>query len=192
MSKKNDGFSTDVARETHSIMLQCEQLRSIAKVGSATLSPHIVKAINEAAVTIEKLLLNPRDTSHLNKPVIKPLVEENKPTPLPKNQSEFEPNKPFDIKDVKWAETTLRKGTKTPKICRDMFISECMGTYHLVVVRNGAVAIKHPVTVMDASRIQRINGLKGVDGLFGSCTYRTEKSNKLIKTILNEALKKRT
>ena len=41
--------------------------------------------------------------------------------------------KPYD----NWQETTLRKGTKNPKICKDMFIADSNGSFTFCEVKNG-------------------------------------------------------
>ena len=87
-----------------------------------------------------------------------------------------------------WQETTLRKGTKTPRICRDMFIAEYMGDCKLVIVKNGRIFSKEIITMIDAMRYQRRYKLKGVnDEMFRyAWTYRTVASNNLIADILNK------
>jgi len=53
----HDGFASEDAKDLHDIMLQCEQLRSTAKLGVGVLSGTVIKTLNEAAITIEKLAL---------------------------------------------------------------------------------------------------------------------------------------
>jgi hypothetical protein len=89
------------------------------------------------------------------------------------------------VGNIKWIESTMRNGTKTPKICRDMFLSEYKGEFKLVVVKNGRVFSKEPISVGDASRLQRLHNLKGVEGIFiGAYAYRTQDSNALIRRML--------
>lgn len=86
---------------------------------------------------------------------------------------------------TKWIETTLRKGTKSPKICRDMFVSEYRGEFKLVVVKNGRMFSKTTITPSEASRFQRLHDLKCTNGVFsGGCSYRTKASTELIKNCL--------
>ena len=87
---------------------------------------------------------------------------------------------------LQWAETTLRKGTKNPKICRDMFLTEYNGEFKLVVVKNGRLFLKTKITTAHASRLQTQHKLQGVKGIFnGSYAYRTKDSNKLVSDALN-------
>lgn len=86
---------------------------------------------------------------------------------------------------MKWIETTLRKGTKTPKICRDMFIADSFGSFTLVVVKNGRISIRKAITTHEAIVYQRENDLRSVKSIFTNCrTFRTPESNKLIASIL--------
>lgn len=86
----------------------------------------------------------------------------------------------------KWIETTLRKGTKSPKICRDMFVIDNLSRLELVIVKNGKVFCRQVLTVSEALKYKRVNKLEGVRLIFtGRKTYRTKKSNSLIAQLLN-------
>lgn len=63
---------------------------------------------------------------------------------------------------TQWVETTLSKGTKTPKVCRDMFVSEYNGEFNLVIVKNGRPSSKTTITTAQATRLQMQYKLKGV------------------------------
>jgi hypothetical protein len=87
---------------------------------------------------------------------------------------------------TKWVETTLRKGTNTPKICRDMFLSQSGSYFMLVIVKNGRLFSKTNITIGEASRFQRLHHLKSVSSIFrGAFSYRTQKSNDLISSLLS-------
>jgi hypothetical protein len=87
---------------------------------------------------------------------------------------------------TKWVETTLRKGTKNPKICRDMFLSEYRGDFKLIIVKNGNISNKINITTSEACRFQRLHQLKMVKSVFpGAYSYRTAASNELIDKILS-------
>lgn len=57
----NDGYASKEAKELGDIMHQCERLRSLAISGVGVLGKHYIEALNEAAITIEKLALKPID-----------------------------------------------------------------------------------------------------------------------------------
>lgn len=66
-----------------------------------------------------------------------------------------------------------------------MFLSEYRGEFRLVIVKNGRVFSKVSVSIGDASRLQRLHKLTGVEGIFnGGYTYRTQDSNALIRRLL--------
>ena len=86
---------------------------------------------------------------------------------------------------MKWVETTLRKGTKTPKICRDMFITDSRGAFNLCEVKNGRMATRKLLTEREATELINANRLLGYGSCFPNCyTYRTYKSNKLVAELL--------
>ena len=87
---------------------------------------------------------------------------------------------------MKWIETTLRKGTKTPKICRDMFITDSHGEFSLCIVKNGRMFSREKITLGQASRLQQRHKLKSAGSCFNGCyTLRTQESNALIASIIN-------
>lgn len=90
--------------------------------------------------------------------------------------------KPYD----NWQETTLRKGTKTPKICKDMFIADSSGSFTFCEVKNGQLTSKITLEKDDALNLISSKNLVAVsDSVFRNCkTYRTEISNKLIVDLL--------
>lgn len=86
---------------------------------------------------------------------------------------------------MKWVETTLRKGTKTPKICRDMFITDSRGVFTLCEVKNGRMVTRRLLTDREATKLINTNRLLGNGSCFANCyTYRTYKSNKLVAELL--------
>ena len=89
---------------------------------------------------------------------------------------------------MKWQETTLRKGTKAPKICRDMYITDSRGTWRLVSMSNGRVAESEIIEEAEATDYIVNNQLMPVSSMFKGCfTYRTQASNELIDRLLNNA-----
>lgn len=92
--------------------------------------------------------------------------------------------KPYD----NWQETTLRKGTKAPKICKDMFIADSNGSFTFCEVKNGQLASKISLKKDDALNLISCKNLVAVsDSAFRNCkTYRTEISNKLIADLLQQ------
>ena len=93
-----------------------------------------------------------------------------------------------DLTDLLWCDTTLRKGTNTPKICRDMFVCNSMGKLELIVVKNGRVRDRQLLNIMQANEIINNNNLKNVPSdTFNNCSsWRTAKSNDLIEEILSK------
>mgnify|MGYP003464417988 FL=1 len=92
--------------------------------------------------------------------------------------------KPYD----NWQETTLRKGTKNPKICKDMFIADSSGSFTFCEVKNGQLTSKITLEKDDALNLISSKNLVAVsDSVFRNCkTYRTEISNKLIVDLLQQ------
>ena len=92
--------------------------------------------------------------------------------------------KPYD----NWQETTLRKGTKNPKICKDMFIADSNGSFTFCEVKNGQLVNKKPLEKDVALNLISSKNLVAVpDSIFRNCkTYRTEISNKLIVDLLQQ------
>jgi hypothetical protein len=89
--------------------------------------------------------------------------------------------KPYD----KWQETTLRKGTKSPKICKDMFIADSRGEFTFCEVKNGQIVARKKIDKSDAFNYIFNENLIGIpDMVFANCkTYRSERSHKLIADI---------
>ncbi len=87
---------------------------------------------------------------------------------------------------MKWIETTLRKGTKIPKICRDMFITDSRGTFRLVKVKNGKISERKEITIGEASKLQRKHKLISTAcEIFNGCySYRTIESTMLVNTLI--------
>jgi hypothetical protein len=84
-----------------------------------------------------------------------------------------------------WQETTLRKGTKTPKICRDMFITDSRGVFKFCEVKNGTLAMCREITKDDAVAFITNQNLVPSASIFNKCyTYRTIESTKLIQSLL--------
>jgi len=88
--------------------------------------------------------------------------------------------------DIKWQETTLRKGTKRPKICRDMYITDSRReTWRIATVKNGKVATCVIIDEYIAATYINKFCLKPVSAIFNGCyTYRTSASNELIQDAL--------
>jgi hypothetical protein len=86
---------------------------------------------------------------------------------------------------MKWAITTLRKGTKSPKICRDMFITDSKGNFLLCEVKNGRLASRKSLSLNKAAEIIHKNKLVKTGSCFSDCfTYRDWQSTKLVRDIL--------
>lgn len=86
---------------------------------------------------------------------------------------------------MKWIETTLRKGTKTPKICRDMFITNTRGAFNLCEVKNGRAVSRKLISQSEADKLIQDNHLVGARSIFAGCfTYRTHESNMLVDKLL--------
>ena len=84
-----------------------------------------------------------------------------------------------------WTETTLRRGTKTPKICRDMFITDSRGSFNLCTVKNGRMRERKIITASEAESMIKKYRLMGNSSCFANCyTYRTYKSHKLVAELL--------
>jgi len=89
------------------------------------------------------------------------------------------------VKKTKWIETTLRKGTASPKICGDMFISDTRGNFILCEARNGRQTKREAISGEYAAKLISDHKLIAVESpIFARCfTYRTQKSNDLIESI---------
>ena len=87
---------------------------------------------------------------------------------------------------MKWIETTLRKGTKSPRICRDMFVTDSNGDFRFCQVKNGIMVIKETLSPPEAKSLIVKHSLTKRGCIFANCfTYRTYQSNKLIDKLLN-------
>ena len=88
--------------------------------------------------------------------------------------------------ELEWQETTLRKGTKTPKICRDMFITDSRGKWAISTVSNGVMKSRENLSHAEAASLISKHRLTGARcRAFNKCyTYRTNKSHQLIEQIL--------
>lgn len=87
---------------------------------------------------------------------------------------------------MEWMETTLRRGTKTPKICRDMFITDSRGYFALGIVKNGRMKSKEPLNTDKAKELIKEKSLVPISSIFSDCyTYRTQKSTDLVYQILS-------
>jgi hypothetical protein len=85
-----------------------------------------------------------------------------------------------------WIETTLRKGTKTPKICRDMFVTDSRGEFFFCKVSNGRMKSKVRLSEPVAKDLIREKNLVPTASIFSNCyTYRTQKSTDLVYGLLN-------
>lgn len=93
---------------------------------------------------------------------------------------------------IKWQETTVRKGAKRPRICRDMVITGHLGEYSLVVVKNGRMVSCQALSAAEAQTLISDNQLVPKYTAFRNCyTYRTPKSAKIVEELmvaLNAAL----
>ena len=76
---------------------------------------------------------------------------------------------------MKWSETTLRKNTKTPKICRDMFITDSRGVFNLCEVKNGKQVSREAIDTLRFKHLKIVHMLlRRVSPTFNNCsTYRT-------------------
>lgn len=87
---------------------------------------------------------------------------------------------------MKWIKTTLRKGTKSPRICRDMFITDSRGKFQFCQVKNGRIVKKEHLNKLDAENIIKENALIKLGCMFPNCfTYRDSSSTKLVFKLLN-------
>ena len=90
-------------------------------------------------------------------------------------------------KKIKWVETSLRRGTKNTKICRDMFINDTRGQFLLCEIRNGKETRREVINQDEAMQLIETHKLIAVASIFVGCfTYRTQKSNNLLERILND------
>ena len=82
-------------------------------------------------------------------------------------------------------ETTLRKGTKSPRVCRDMFITDSHGEYALCSVKNGTLVTNEKITVSQAQFMcDKFSLVYVASDIFKNYgTYRTEKSNGLVSYV---------
>lgn len=92
--------------------------------------------------------------------------------------------KPYD----NWQETSLRKGTKNPKICKDMFIADSNGSFTFCEVKKGQLVNKIPLEKDVALNLISSKNLVAVpDSIFPNCkTYRTVTSNKLMANLFSQ------
>ena len=90
---------------------------------------------------------------------------------------------------MKWQKVVFRKGTKTPKICRDMFISESRGKLELVVVSNGRLKLRKVLTRSEAIEIVAENDLESMESrIFNNCrTYRQKACNDAVESAYIQA-----
>lgn len=88
--------------------------------------------------------------------------------------------------NIAWRETTLRRGTKTPSVCRDAFITDSRGKWAICFVGNGKMVARNELSKCEAFDIIRECKLTAVKcQAFNHCyTYRTERSNKLVAELL--------
>lgn len=85
---------------------------------------------------------------------------------------------------MSWFETTLRKGTKSPKICRDMFITDSKGLWRFCEVKNGRLFNKQIIERGEAMEYIDNAQLVSRPCCFNGCyTFRTAKSWGLIDSI---------
>ena len=87
---------------------------------------------------------------------------------------------------MKWIETTLRKNTKTPKICRDMFITDSRGVFNLCEVKNGRQVSREEIDNIRAAKLKNEHLLRErSSGIFNNCsTYRTSQGWEIIDAAL--------
>ena len=90
---------------------------------------------------------------------------------------------------MKWVETTLRKGTVSPRICRDMFITESGGRYVFCEVKNGAIVTKKAITDSEAkAMIANFQLVPTKASVFNNgYTYRCKNSTALVAQLLAKA-----
>ncbi len=84
-----------------------------------------------------------------------------------------------------WGSTTLRKGTKTPKICRDMLITDSRGEFCFCEVKNGRMVKRQKIEKDEAVEYITNENLVPCATIFNNCwTYRTPESAKLVQRLL--------
>lgn len=86
---------------------------------------------------------------------------------------------------MKWQKTTLRKGTKTPKICRDMYITVKDMAFMLITVKNGRMHDRVALHRREAEDLIGRNSLVITESktFSGSATYRDPESTRLVSKI---------
>ena len=79
-----------------------------------------------------------------------------------------------------WQEITTRKGKD--KICRDMFITEYKDNCEIVIVKNGRISDRKPITHNEKNKMVAHYKLEPVNSyIFANAkTYRTAQSNNLV------------
>ena len=93
-----------------------------------------------------------------------------------------------EINIDKWEKTTLRRGTKRPRICRDMFITDSRGRFVFCHMKNGSISTKVEISSGDACHLICKHKLVKSKSVFTSCfTYRDFSSSKLIRDLLRGA-----
>jgi hypothetical protein len=86
---------------------------------------------------------------------------------------------------MNWIETTLRKGTKSPRICRDMFIADSKGSFKFCQLKNGRMVEKKELSGAEASEMIIKNKLVKRGCILANCfTYRDYQSTKLVDKLL--------
>lgn len=90
-----------------------------------------------------------------------------------------------DITKVKWIETTLRKGTKLPKISKESFVNYYNGEYIYGQTKLGREWRRRTISRSDAMTLIQKHGLEGVKrDFFGRLTtYRKPKCHRLCEEI---------
>ena len=80
-----------------------------------------------------------------------------------------------------WVETATRKGKH--KICRDMFITEYKDNCEIVIVKNGRISDRKPITHNEKNKMVAHYKLEPVNShIFANAkTYRTAQSNNLVE-----------
>ena len=86
---------------------------------------------------------------------------------------------------MEWKKTTLRRGTKSPRICRDMFITDSCGKFLLCEVKNGKSHERLVISEATAKDIIKKYMLVKSGSCFAQCfTYRDFASTKLVRDLL--------
>lgn len=86
---------------------------------------------------------------------------------------------------MNWEKTTLRKGTKKPRVCSDMFITDSRGTFQFFQMKNAQIVLRKRLSTIEAEALIKEHDLVPTGSCFAKCfTYRDKESTKLVSNLL--------